>query len=246
MDCGSLIGGGGPRKISEVADAIIDDVTDEDDVARIDLVIGSHRHADHVSGFENKRWHDVQVGEVWMPWTEHPTDPEATRIRETQSRVAARLTAALAASTSAEGRFAHMLAVNSLKNAKAMAMLHGGFANAPKPKFLPTKHAAYSVRKPPRLPGVRVHVWAPRATPRSSATWTRRRAAATSRSTAATGRGRRRSRRSPRRRPGTSRSASSGAGRTRSTSGSARATAPTSTSRATSTSSRSRSRSTRR
>jgi beta-lactamase superfamily II metal-dependent hydrolase len=164
VDCGSLIGGGGPRKISEVADAIIDDVTDADGVARIDLVIGSHRHADHVSGFENKRWHTVEVGEVWMPWTEHPTDPEATRIRETQSRLAARLTAALAASTSAEGRFAHMLAANSLKNAKAMAMLHGGFANAPKPKFLPGK-APYSVRKPARLPGVRVHVMGPSRDP---------------------------------------------------------------------------------
>jgi len=45
--------------------------------ARIDVVIATHRHRDHISGFADPAWADVEVGEVWMPWTEKPDQPEA-------------------------------------------------------------------------------------------------------------------------------------------------------------------------
>ena len=36
-------------------------------------------------------WEEVQVGEVWMPWTEDPSDVLGLHIRETQSRLADKL-----------------------------------------------------------------------------------------------------------------------------------------------------------
>lgn len=92
IDCGTHSHGAGPYPIGEVVDRIIDDVREKDSgTPRIDVVVGTHRHQDHVSGFDSALWDEVEVTEVWMPWTEHPTDPEARRIREIQSRAAKRL-----------------------------------------------------------------------------------------------------------------------------------------------------------
>jgi glyoxylase-like metal-dependent hydrolase (beta-lactamase superfamily II) len=84
IDCGSIASAS--MSMSDVVGTIIGDVTDSDDVPRIDVVICTHRHADHVSGFADSRWKSVQVREVWMPWTEDPKNAEAKRIRESQSR----------------------------------------------------------------------------------------------------------------------------------------------------------------
>jgi glyoxylase-like metal-dependent hydrolase (beta-lactamase superfamily II) len=97
FDCGSHASSPRHRPIDEVVGQIIDDVRDADGTPRIDVVVGTHRHQDHVSGFDDDRWSEVVVGEVWLPWTEDPDDPQATRIRERQSATARRLAAALAA-----------------------------------------------------------------------------------------------------------------------------------------------------
>jgi glyoxylase-like metal-dependent hydrolase (beta-lactamase superfamily II) len=68
IDCGVHASGPGPHPMSEVVDQIIQDVSDGGKPA-IDLVIATHRHRDHVLGFESAKWQDVEVGEVWMPWT---------------------------------------------------------------------------------------------------------------------------------------------------------------------------------
>jgi glyoxylase-like metal-dependent hydrolase (beta-lactamase superfamily II) len=47
--------------------------------ARIELVVCTHRHRDHVGGFKDPAWKGVEVGEVWMPWTEDPDDLAARR-----------------------------------------------------------------------------------------------------------------------------------------------------------------------
>ena len=65
--------------MATIVDRIIEDVTDEDGVPRIDVVVATHRHKDHVSGFGNAKWNSVEVKEVWMPWTEDPTDEEEER-----------------------------------------------------------------------------------------------------------------------------------------------------------------------
>jgi beta-lactamase superfamily II metal-dependent hydrolase len=158
FDCGSHSSGPGPKSIGEVVERVIADVTEDDDVPRIDVVVGTHRHQDHVSGFKDAAWAKVEVSEVWMPWTEHPTDPKARDIRERQSKIAQRLCFALRGAAESP---ALALAENSLKNAAAMATLHHGFAGPPKPpRFLPEPDgpATFST---PSLPGVVVHVMGP-------------------------------------------------------------------------------------
>ncbi len=164
IDCGSHAAGPGPRPIGDVVGEIISDVTDDDDVARIDIVVASHRHQDHVSGFVHPGWAKVEVSEVWMPWTEDPYDPEARRIRDAQSAAARHLAIGLRAMGVGEDNSALRLAENSLTNAKAMETLHRGFAGRPRRKFLRVEHG-FPLFEADALPGVRVHVLGPSSDP---------------------------------------------------------------------------------
>jgi hypothetical protein len=52
---------------------------------RIDVVVVSHEHWDHVSGFLQARsvFDKIEIGEVWLAWTEDSADPAAeSRTRE--------------------------------------------------------------------------------------------------------------------------------------------------------------------
>ena len=51
FDCGSIAAPEG-RAISDVVERIVRDVSGPDGVPRIDVVVATHRHRDHVSGFD--------------------------------------------------------------------------------------------------------------------------------------------------------------------------------------------------
>lgn len=159
IDCGSHSMGPGPVPMKELVATLIDDVTDDDGVPRIDVVVCTHRHQDHVSGFRYKLWNAVEVGEVWMPWTEHPTDSEARDIRERQSKRARDLKLALTRLGAAPEIQA--IADNSLTNAAAMHTLHNGFRAVRTRRFLPRKDGRDRTLTTPVLPGVTVHVLGP-------------------------------------------------------------------------------------
>lgn len=178
FDCGSVEASkvGGP--MSGIVDRIIADAGGQPGTeANIDLVVATHRHKDHVSGFANARWNTVRVKEVWMPWTEHPTDPEARRIRDLQTKMAVGLSASLA--KPARGLAPAQLAERdislgvvenalTLANDAAMKTLHSGFQGSPKRRFLPTPPTEKSDGRQVEtdaLPGVRVHVLGPSRDP---------------------------------------------------------------------------------
>jgi beta-lactamase superfamily II metal-dependent hydrolase len=146
-------------------------VTDEDGVPRVDVVVATHRHQDHVHGFQNPAWAGVEVGEVWMPWTEHPTNARAKRIRDAQSKSASHTFAAakrklrmsLTPAQREKAERAMVAASNNLVNKKAMATLHAGFSDgAPFAlrRYLPTRKNGQTLESPV-LPGVKVHVMGP-------------------------------------------------------------------------------------
>jgi len=162
IDVGVHPAGPGPHTMSEVVDQIIEDVSDGGD-PRIDIVVCTHRHRDHVLGFENEKWKDVEVGEVWMPWTEDPKDPKARKILETQSKKAEAI--ALALRLAGAPSDLQAIAANSLTNAKAMATLHTGFAGHAKRRYLPPKDRNDATFTTPLLDGVLVHAMGPSRDP---------------------------------------------------------------------------------
>jgi len=165
VDCGAH-SSGYPRagwQPEDVVRQIIDDVDDGDGL-HIDIVIATHRHQDHVSGFRAPVWSNVTVGEVWMPWTEHPTDPDAVALRRRQLRLADGLHQALnlkLAAAPGDKRLTSLLdmVTNALANEAAMRTLHSGFKGRPRHQFLSSgKPATIS---PEGCPGLTVHVMGP-------------------------------------------------------------------------------------
>jgi beta-lactamase superfamily II metal-dependent hydrolase len=159
VDCGMHNIGSGPRPMREVVQQIIADTTDPDGKSRIDVVVCTHRHQDHVSGFSQSLWDTVHVREVWMPWTEHPSDAVAKRIRDAQSSRAKTLALALTSLGADDTLLA--MAQNSLTNAAAMSTLHGGFQGRPLRRFLPEKRRSARSFESTALPGVKIHVLGP-------------------------------------------------------------------------------------
>lgn len=62
--------------------------------ARLDVVVGTHEHKDHVSGFNQARdiFNDeIDFGSVWLSWAENLSMREIQKIKETKKKAVARL-----------------------------------------------------------------------------------------------------------------------------------------------------------
>lgn len=99
IDCGVL-----GRK-SEFMTSIVQHLRDTvrngkaGDKAHLDVVVATHEHKDHLSGFNQAR--DVfndefDIGAVWLGWTENLTKPEIKKIKEARRQAVVKLQAALA------------------------------------------------------------------------------------------------------------------------------------------------------
>lgn len=77
IDCGvhSAVSGG-----SAVIDKVVADIALQ--TRHLDVIVVTHEHTDHLSGFLSavEGFQNVTVGEVWMAWTEDPSDPQAREL----------------------------------------------------------------------------------------------------------------------------------------------------------------------
>lgn len=66
--------------------------------SRLDLVIATHEHRDHLSGFNQARdvFDRIEIGGVWMGWTEDPEDDDAKDLLAARSKALTSVRAALA------------------------------------------------------------------------------------------------------------------------------------------------------
>lgn len=131
---------------------------------RIDVVVATHHHLDHVSGFRVEGWDEVEVGEVWLPWTEDPDDPVAQSIRSRQSRQA-KLLLGLDLALDKKWETVRAISQNNegFTNAEAMTTLHAGFAGSPPRWFLPQGDGKPRARRfrPELIPGLEVVILGP-------------------------------------------------------------------------------------
>lgn len=91
IDCGVHTSvKGGPQTIQR----IVEDIASETD--RIDLLVLTHEHWDHVSGFLTAAdtFAQLTIGEVWMGWTENPADPQARQLDKFKEQALSALQAA--------------------------------------------------------------------------------------------------------------------------------------------------------
>lgn len=94
IDCGVLLGtpDGGDR-VREVAGHILKATG-----GQIDVLVATHEHWDHLSGFEQARdlFDQLKIGEVWVAWTEDPEDPVSRSLRKERTAALRALTATVA------------------------------------------------------------------------------------------------------------------------------------------------------
>lgn len=92
IDCGVLQGVEGARDRMKTIVDDIQAVTGGD----LDLVVLTHEHHDHLSGFsyEKERFFGdaFDIHELWLAWTEDPNDPQAAALRQRFTRTKAALT----------------------------------------------------------------------------------------------------------------------------------------------------------
>jgi len=146
VDCGSLR----PASLSRIVRDIVD-VTG----GHIHVVVASHRHRDHVSGFSvaSAIWNRTEIDEVWLPWTENDQDDVAVELRMRQDALAAELARLCRES------FARRVARNCVSDDIAMDVLLHGFAGHPRRLFLSAKDGTMGSEA---LPGVHIQVVGPR------------------------------------------------------------------------------------
>ena len=112
----------------------------------LSLVIMTHRHADHISGFAKCKdiFAEFNVEQVWMSWFEDPKDDDASKFQSSLAMVAQQLKMALAARSGPDDDELRFMAENITgealpfgavasgddgSNGIALKVLHGGFKN---------------------------------------------------------------------------------------------------------------------
>lgn len=166
IDCGKHTLSTTPPSLGTVVERVLEDIR-EPDGPRIDVLVATHRHQDHVAGFAAEGWAEVRVGEIWMPWTEDPEDPVARGICERQSSKAEKAKQGLTALRCNLEEKDYLLgyAGNNLTNAAAMNRLHRGFLGSPRRRFLPEPAESKAPFRTELLPGVEIYVLGPSRDP---------------------------------------------------------------------------------
>lgn len=100
IDCGTLGATTTGVKIAKVVENIRATTKD-----RLSLLVATHEHWDHVSGFgsREKDFSAMTIDNVWMAWTEDPTDDDAKSIQKTKGDLGTALKAAVKALEKAPG-----------------------------------------------------------------------------------------------------------------------------------------------
>lgn len=129
-----------------------------------DVVVATHRHYDHIAGFDLRVAKSFEAGEVWLPWVENPDDPEALALKQAQFDLATALHGVLEVGDSGYDYIANSFQdfnYHNLSNSGAMENLIGGFAKGARCRYLPFKKRSEATIKTPKLPGAKVHVLGP-------------------------------------------------------------------------------------
>jgi len=98
IDCGSLGATTTGVRLAEVVRDIRGTTKD-----KLDLLIATHEHWDHLSGFAGQKaeFDQIQVKRVWLAWTENPADPLAQSLAKNKQDIGSALAGAAQLLTSA-------------------------------------------------------------------------------------------------------------------------------------------------
>lgn len=86
IDCGIVLGTSDPGKVMNLVAEDIKKATG----GTLDVLVITHEHWDHLSGFDENQARSVfasmKIKDLWLAWTEDPTDGLATSLRDERER----------------------------------------------------------------------------------------------------------------------------------------------------------------
>jgi hypothetical protein len=169
IDCGVLTGTAhGAEKINSAVENILAHTG-----GRIEILVVTHEHWDHVSGFvqAGDKLQGVPIEEIWLAWTEDDTDGIARQLRQNRAKTRTALQAAgqkLQSVNSIAARQTHKL-LTDLAAFDGELGVAGRRTTAEAMKWI-REHETASIRclKPggkvvtsPAIPGIRVYILGP-------------------------------------------------------------------------------------
>ena len=145
--------------------AIMEDIEETTD-KHLCLMIATHQHRDHISGFGEfaERFGKFTIGEVWMPWTDDPGNSAAVAFQKKQLLLYDRLHMHLAAVPAAVGGQTYadaLVALDNLRgNEAARVALQHGFGTGALVRYFKGSTSGVTL---PDLPGLSVEILGPPA-----------------------------------------------------------------------------------
>jgi beta-lactamase superfamily II metal-dependent hydrolase len=128
IDCGT-------SAPADVLKKVVDDVRsmlpeDGDGVKRLDLLVATHPHADHIKGFDPEWFQDVKMGRIWLSVFMKPDHPQAAKTLAFQNLADAAARALRARSGLHLAPGVQSLLARSIWNPGALKALREGFARS--------------------------------------------------------------------------------------------------------------------
>ena len=132
IDCGSFRNSGvSTARLDKIATAIAKELAG----APIDVVVGTHQHNDHLSGFVHceQAFRTIGVEQVWLSWLDNPLDKKAQKIGKDHHNLTLQLHAARAALASSlkRSRASRPLAARSFEVLDDVLGFYGASDGAP-------------------------------------------------------------------------------------------------------------------
>jgi len=168
IDCGVLKGTAEPEKKMQAVAQNVNDTTK----GRLDRLVSTHEHWDHLSGFLQAQaiFDTVEVGEVWLAWTEDPDDELATELRNHKKKALDGIVAAAKLADKGRAPAAQRTArqIDALLNFQGDLGAAGTKTTGKALEWVKNRQAQIKYLRPgeqlfdlPGLPGVRIYVLGP-------------------------------------------------------------------------------------
>jgi hypothetical protein len=132
---------------------------------KLDLLVVTHAHRDHISGFGQfaDRFAQFEIGEIWMPWTDNPRDKDATGLERKHlalyDRLEKHLRVALAARPKDAVNSAALHAISNMKSIeRTRSELSHAFGTGARVRYL---GAGVSFGKAAGIPGLSAEILGP-------------------------------------------------------------------------------------
>jgi beta-lactamase superfamily II metal-dependent hydrolase len=112
IDCGVILG---TADATNVMQQVVADIAKSTD-GRLDVVVATHQHWDHLSGFiqAQQLFDAIEIGAIWLAWTEDPQDHLASSIRAERARRLAALRVAVQRMQAAGAEFDQSLGLSQI------------------------------------------------------------------------------------------------------------------------------------